>query len=1279
MAKASESDIRIANDSITDVPVTNYSTILRTLIAISVISTIVFIVLSYLTRELGYYLLTISSAITLVFSIASHPRPPKQPAAFIVFLLSISYQLLLVLLASILPSYLGIPYAILSVMLAFILTSVIPRSTLSDWIVTTGILGAIAALELSVLALLPQLNNPTIASIVVIIAVLMVIKVSEMFGEGRIIASIRTKLLLISLALTLIPLIILSFISNRFLRTSIETQSNESLRVAAEQTRLSVDDFIQSNLDSLEIESSLSSVRRYLALDFNERANSDEEAALRSSLLSLQTKEQIYQPIYAVLDLNGNNIYSTDRASVGTSEANTSYFQSVSTTGISYVSSVEFPDGSSAGVINFISPVKSESAQLVGYLRARYDARILQSILDTNLGLIGNRSYPLLLDEYGLRIADSYSPNSINHFVTQVSRQTYDDLLSRNRVPASIPYEEISQVQTDLSTALTQGSMITYYTANLQVQDKLIAHSGTMVSTNSRPWKVAYLQDQSNLTSSLSNQNRLSTTISLLMAAIVSLFVIFASRQFSKPIIDMTHVAEKIADGDLTVQTEVRSTDEIGTLGTAFNSMTTQLRDLVETLETRVRERTQQLAVQNESLQLRSRQLQTVAEVARSIVSTREVDNLLNQVTRLVSDRFGFYHAGIFLLDEKNEYAVLRAANSEGGRRMLDRRHRLRVGQVGIVGYVTGSGEPRIATDVGEDAVFFNNPDLPETRSEMALPLKLGGMIIGALDVQSKESNAFTEADVNLFTTLADQISVAIENANAYELSQQTVEEMKELDRVKSQFLANMSHELRTPLNSVIGFSRVILKGIDGPINDTQEQDITAIYNSGLHLLSMINEILDLSKIEAGKMELQIDEVEIGNVVKSAVNTASGLIKGKPVQLVTQVEPDLPIIKGDEMRLNQILTNLLGNAVKFTEKGSITIKADLNHTEDNSEEILITVEDTGIGIAPEDQGKLFQRFSQVDDSPTRRTGGTGLGLSIARSLVELHGGRIGLLRSETNLGSTFFFTIPVIREPAVQVTEVLPPGENIILSIDDDPQVITLYERFLKPYGYEVVALTNPALAVERARELKPFAITLDIMMPDKDGWQVLSELKKDDETKDIPVMICSILQEEEKGFNLGASEYLVKPFLHDDLANAIKRLDHGGGVHDVLIIDDDPQYLRFLQKMIEDEGQFLPVLADSGLAALKLLNDFTPDVIIMDLLLDDISGFELLDKFNSEARLKQVPVIIITGSDFDEDQLKTLGEYGEQVFSKWTINKEDLLVNLQETLNRIRPTHLVV
>ena len=858
--------------------------------------------------------------------------------------------------------------------------------------------------------------------------------------------------------------------------------------------------------------------------------------------------------------------------------------------------------------------------------------------------------------------------------IQDITYNDYDALLAELRLPVSIPFEEISIPQSDLNMAKNVDSEITFYTANLAVQNRSIPHSGSMVTLDSKPWKVAYLQDQSNLTSSIDEQNRLSTAISLLMAGLVSILVIYAASQFSRPIIDMTRAAEKISAGDLTVRTNVTSGDEIGTLGTAFNSMTTQLKDLVDTLESRVRDRTQQLAIQNESLQLRTRQLQTVAEVARNIVSTREVDRLLNQVTRLVSDRFGFYHAGIFLLDENGEYAVLRAANSAGGQRMLDRQHRLRVGQVGIVGYVTGSGEPRIATDVGDDAVYFNNPDLPETRSEMALPLKLGGMIIGALDVQSKESNAFTEDDITLFTTLADQISVAIENANAYEISQQTVEEMKELDRVKSQFLANMSHELRTPLNSVIGFSRVILKGIDGPINETQEQDITAIYNSGLHLLNMINEILDLSKIEAGKMELQIDDIDASEVVNNAINSAAGLIKDKPIQVITKVAPDLPVIKGDEMRLNQVLTNLIGNAVKFTEKGSITLEAFENVNEQNKKEIMFTVADTGIGIAPEDQGKLFQRFSQVDDSPTRRTGGTGLGLSIARSLVELHGGRIGLLNSELNKGSTFFFTVPIPTEPETPLSQEIPPGENIILSIDDDPQVITLYERFLKPYGYDVVALTSPELAVERARELKPFAITLDIMMPDKDGWQVLSDLKSNEDTRDIPVMICSILEEEEKGFSLGASDYLVKPFLHDDLANAIKRLDRDGDVHDVMIIDDDPQYLHLLQKMIEDEGQFLPVLADGGLTALKLLNDFTPDVIIMDLLLDDINGFDLLDKFKSEPRLHNVPVIIVTGSNLNVEQIQLLGDYKDQILSKWTINKDDLLSNLQETINRIKP-----
>ena len=362
---------------------------------------------------------------------------------------------------------------------------------------------------------------------------------------------------------------------------------------------------------------------------------------------------------------------------------------------------MEYLPGSNNAYIYFITPVKSETAQIIGYLRARYDARILQSLLKNNVGLLGTRSYPILLDENGLRLADGFAPSSIHHLVAPLTHQEYDALLSQNRLPSYVTYEESAIPQANLAAALKDPSEDRYYTALLDVQSEKIAHSGTMIDLTSKSWTVAYLQDQAGLTAALSDQTRSSILISSILAIVIGILVTLLAGAFSNPIIQLTQAAEKIAAGDLSVQAKVTSNDEIGTLGNSFNSMTRQLKDLVNTLENRVRERTKQLAQQNESLQFRSRQLQTVADVARSIVSTREVDSLLDLITRLVSDRFGFYHVGIFLLDEPGEYAVLRAANSPGGKNMLERQHKLRIGQVGIVGYVTGTGEPRIATDVG--------------------------------------------------------------------------------------------------------------------------------------------------------------------------------------------------------------------------------------------------------------------------------------------------------------------------------------------------------------------------------------------------------------------------------------------------------------------------------------------------------------------------------------------------------------------------------------------------
>ncbi len=450
--------------------------------------------------------------------------------------------------------------------------------------------------------------------------------------------------------------------------------------------------------------------------------------------------------------------------------------------------------------------------------------------------------------------------------------------------------------------------------------------------------------------------------------------------------------------------------------------------------------------------------------------------------------------------------------------------------------------EPQIirASDSDIDITELSHLEAHEVGTLVIIPLLVKGQAIGIikLEIWDKEVR-YTSDQLNLAMTLANQSAVALDNARLYEKQRETAEELRELDILKSQFLANMSHELRTPLNSIIGFSRVIMKGIDGPVTDIQQQDLSAIYSAGHHLLKMINDILDISKVDAGKMELAFEDVSLPNIIDTVMTTARGLVKDKLVKLITVIADDLPIITADSTRVRQILLNLLANAAKFTDEGSITVTARKQTNSQGQPEIYISVADTGIGIAPENHEKLFQPFMQIDGSPTRKTGGTGLGLSITRLLVELHGGEIGV-DSEVGKGSTFYFTLPLAgKTPPPPDVE----GSITILAIDDDPQVIQLYERYLSDSGYQVISLTDPSKALEYAREIQPFAITLDILLPDHDGWQLLQDLKNEPETKHIPIIICSILEDTGKGLKLGASDYLTKPILEDDLMRTLNRI----------------------------------------------------------------------------------------------------------------------------------------
>jgi len=484
---------------------------------------------------------------------------------------------------------------------------------------------------------------------------------------------------------------------------------------------------------------------------------------------------------------------------------------------------------------------------------------------------------------------------------------------------------------------------------------------------------------------------------------------------------------------------------------------------------------------------------------------------------------------------------------------------------------------------------------------------------------------------------------------------------------MKSQFLANMSHELRTPLNSIIGFSRVILKGIDGSVTDMQQQDLTAIYNAGQHLLGLINDVLDLARIEAGKMELNFEEVHLSEMVTSVMSTAKGLVKEKRIQLLQLIPADMPTVRGDTMRVRQILLNLISNASKFTDEGSITVEARVQSGPTGKMEALINVIDTGPGISMEDQKKLFQAFSQVDGSATRKSGGSGLGLSICANLVQLHGGRIGVL-SEAGKGSTFYFTVPIFHQPV----EEIPKGKKVILSIDDDPQVISLYERYLNPQGYHVVPLTDPSKARERILELKPYAITLDIMMPSRDGWTVLTHLKSDPVTRDYPVVICSIMEQEDKGFSLGAADYLVKPILQEDLVHALDRLNKNGTIHDVLVIDDDPNDLRLIERMLNEHGQYKPILAEGGRKGWEAINAKAPHAIILDIFMPEMDGFTILEKLRENPTLRDIPVLVVSGGGLTNEQQQQLSDFGQRFITKASLTQGELIESIEYALKRI-------
>ncbi len=755
----------------------------------------------------------------------------------------------------------------------------------------------------------------------------------------------------------------------------------------------------------------------------------------------------------------------------------------------------------------------------------------------------------------------------------------------------------------------------------------------------------------------------------------IALFItINQVRRLTNPIRRLAEAANLIAAGQRSVNVAIDSKDEVGRLATSFNEMAVSLARNEIALERKVGE-TQTLYEIGQEIGAQvalGPTLQLIVERARNLLRAEGSRLALRQPG---SDTFAIQaHSG----SVTDSFAVMRFRPGEG-----------------FAGRVILTGAPMIVKDYRQeypDSPFLAAVEEAGVRSLIAVPLKARGALIGVLAVDSHTPHAFREEDQQLLSALADQASIAIENAQLYEQVKRHAEELEakveartrelqeanrrleDASRHKSEFLANMSHELRTPLNAIIGFTRLVMRRAQDVLPARQYENLEKILISAEHLLGLINGILDLSKIEAGRMEVRLGSVELDVLVDECLRTVEPMIRSERLQVRKELAADLPPLWTDPDKLKQILINLLSNAIKFTEAGTVAVSA-----RPASGKMAIAVADTGIGVPQDALELIFEEFRQVDSSSTRKHGGTGLGLSISRHFARLLGGDISV-RSTLGVGSTFTLILPLRYEVASISTRAAaaampderaaPPDGKVVLVIDDDPDVIYLLRENLGDAGYRVVGALSGQDGLQKARELKPFAITLDITMPNKDGWEVLHELKAHPVTKDIPIIVVSIVDNKELGYRLGAFDYLLKPIDRDAVLTALGRIapPHGR----LLVVDDDPVVVDMIGQLLEGEPYEVEAAAD-GQQALEAISRRRPDVILLDLLMPRMDGFAVIEHLRQDPEYALIPVIVLTAKTLTSAEHAVLEQSVLKVIQKRGLDRDHFIQELRGALQAYR------